>query len=102
MLICFAFFQDSTDSVEHESTGAASGIMSDVSWEQIEEKDAQMTLWVPDHAVTHCAGCNQEFWMVRRKHHCRLVPWSLEKRFFCSLDRYCSFNVFNYGIEFSS
>uniref|UniRef100_A0A182R006 Lateral signaling target protein 2 homolog n=1 Tax=Anopheles farauti TaxID=69004 RepID=A0A182R006_9DIPT len=28
-------------------------------------------LWVPDHAVTRCTNCQTEFWLVRRKHHCR-------------------------------
>jgi len=65
---------DSTGSGEQNSTAA-----SDLSWEQIEERDANMTLWVPDHAVTHCAGCDCEFWMVRRKHHCRNCG-----RVFCS------------------
>jgi myotubularin-related protein 3/4 len=56
---------------ERASTSGASAVTSDLSWEQVEEKDSRLTLWVPDHIVTHCAGCHQEFWMVRRKHHCR-------------------------------
>ncbi|XP_049301044.1 uncharacterized protein LOC125774823 isoform X2 [Anopheles funestus] len=28
-------------------------------------------LWVPDHAVTRCTTCQTEFWLGRRKHHCR-------------------------------
>ena len=44
---------------------------SDLSWEAIEERDAKLTLWVPDHAATHCSGCHMEFWIVRRRHHCR-------------------------------
>lgn len=28
-------------------------------------------LWVPDHAVNKCTGCSFEFWLGRRKHHCR-------------------------------
>ena len=54
-----------------ESGERASSLTSDMSWEPVEEKDAKMTLWVPDHAVTHCAGCDLEFWIVRRRHHCR-------------------------------
>lgn len=30
-------------------------------------------LWVPDHAVSQCTSCNTEFWLGRRKHHCRCV-----------------------------
>lgn len=65
--------QASNDSSEPASAGVASITASDLSWEQVEEKDSRVTLWVPDHVVTHCAGCNHEFWMARRKHHCRLV-----------------------------
>lgn len=66
-------YQASNDSGEHGSTGGGSVGASDMSWEQVEEKDSHMTLWVPDHVVTHCAECQQEFWMVRRKHHCRYI-----------------------------
>ena len=27
--------------------------------------------WVPDHMASSCHGCKMEFWLVRRKHHCR-------------------------------
>nr|CAD7431577.1 unnamed protein product [Timema monikensis] len=47
-------------------------VRSDVSWEAVEETDASPTLWVPDHAVNRCMGCDIEFsWLGRRKHHCR-------------------------------
>nr|CAD7444179.1 unnamed protein product [Timema bartmani] len=46
-------------------------VRSDVSWETVEETDASPTLWVPDHAVNRCMGCDTEFWLGRRKHHCR-------------------------------
>ncbi|XP_064647718.1 myotubularin-related protein 3-like [Lineus longissimus] len=62
---------DSIGSGDLTSLGNCSNTASDLSWEAIEEKDARMTLWVPDHAATHCAGCQSEFWVVRRKHHCR-------------------------------
>ena len=68
---CVCDCQASNDSSEPASAGVASAAASDLSWEQVEEKDSRVTLWVPDHVVTHCAGCHQEFWMVRRKHHCR-------------------------------
>ena len=48
-----------------------SNAASDVSWEQIDETDAKLVRWVPDHAVTHCADCGQVFNLVVRKHHCR-------------------------------
>nr|XP_018911014.1 PREDICTED: myotubularin-related protein 3 isoform X2 [Bemisia tabaci] len=43
---------------------------TDVSWEAVEEREAQPVLWVPDHAVTRCMGCDSQFWLGRRKHHC--------------------------------
>lgn len=52
------------------SVGQESGV-SDTSWEALEEGDARTTLWVPDHATDQCTGCNTQFWMGRRKHHCR-------------------------------
>ena len=73
LLIQLQLSAESADCGEHGSMGAGSTAASDISWEQVEERDAQMTLWVPDHAVTHCSGCDQEFWIVRRKHHCRYV-----------------------------
>lgn len=29
------------------------------------------TSWTPDKMVSQCKGCNREFSMTRRKHHCR-------------------------------
>ncbi|XP_011501347.1 PREDICTED: myotubularin-related protein 3 isoform X1 [Ceratosolen solmsi marchali] len=44
---------------------------SDMSWEALDEPGPAPTLWVPDHAVNRCMGCDTEFWLGRRKHHCR-------------------------------
>ncbi|CRK95414.1 CLUMA_CG008691, isoform A [Clunio marinus] len=45
---------------------------SNCSWEAIDEKNpAFPTLWVPDHAITRCQSCQIEFWLGRRRHHCR-------------------------------
>ncbi|ESO12516.1 hypothetical protein HELRODRAFT_63044 [Helobdella robusta] len=41
------------------------------SWELLNEGNNKVVLWVPDHLVTHCAGCEREFWVALRKHHCR-------------------------------
>ncbi|XP_012062097.1 PREDICTED: myotubularin-related protein 3-like, partial [Atta cephalotes] len=58
-----------------DSVGSAGehgeSLPSDMSWEAVEELGPAPTLWVPDHAVTRCMGCNTEFWLGRRKHHCR-------------------------------
>ncbi|XP_031780136.1 myotubularin-related protein 4 isoform X2 [Nasonia vitripennis] len=43
---------------------------SDMSWEALDEPGPAPTLWVPDHAVNRCMGCDTEFWLGRRKHHC--------------------------------
>ncbi|XP_050311244.1 myotubularin-related protein 4 isoform X2 [Anthonomus grandis grandis] len=56
----------------HGSTGES--LRSDMSWVDVEEgvlADCQGTLWVPDHAVSRCTGCGTEFWLGRRRHHCR-------------------------------
>lgn len=53
---------------------------SDMSWEAVEDLGPAPTLWVPDHAVTRCMGCNTEFWLGRRKHHCRYA--------FCIIEQY--------------
>ncbi|XP_066601319.1 myotubularin-related protein 3 [Prorops nasuta] len=44
---------------------------SDMSWEAVDDLGPAPTLWVPDHAVNRCMGCDTEFWLGRRKHHCR-------------------------------
>ncbi|KAL1500857.1 hypothetical protein ABEB36_006281 [Hypothenemus hampei] len=53
---------------------AGESLRSDLSWVDIEEgtvAECQGTLWVPDHAVNKCTGCDTEFWLGRRRHHCR-------------------------------
>eukprot|EP00057_Strongylocentrotus_purpuratus_P033220 XP_790636.3 PREDICTED: myotubularin-related protein 4 [Strongylocentrotus purpuratus] len=56
---------------EERSHSRCNSIRSDVSWEQIDEGDTSRTLWIPDHAVSHCSLCNSRFNLVVRKHHCR-------------------------------
>ncbi|XP_035723558.1 RUN and FYVE domain-containing protein 2-like isoform X5 [Vespa mandarinia] len=34
-------------------------------------QDGGGTAWADDRQVTHCKGCNREFNITRRKHHCR-------------------------------
>jgi len=51
------------------------------SWEAVEDRNSVQSssagnltssvLWVPDHCVSRCTGCQTEFWLGRRKHHCR-------------------------------
>lgn len=62
-----------SDAGDLGSLGAISNAASDASWETIDESEAKIVLWVPDSAVTHCAGCDVEFRIYKRKHHCRLV-----------------------------
>lgn len=73
---------DSVDSMAENAANSVSNSRppSDVSWETVEEKDALPTLWIPDHAVRRCMGCDTEFWLGRRKHHCRLE----QRLSFCS------------------
>ncbi|XP_076232140.1 phosphatidylinositol-3,5-bisphosphate 3-phosphatase MTMR4 isoform X2 [Calliopsis andreniformis] len=58
-----------------DSVGSAGdhgeSLPSDMSWEAVEDLGPAPTLWVPDHAVSRCMGCDTEFWLGKRKHHCR-------------------------------
>ncbi|KAM6906898.1 phosphatidylinositol-3,5-bisphosphate 3-phosphatase MTMR4 isoform 2-T2 [Xenentodon cancila] len=45
--------------------------LSEGSWDRVERKDAEVTRWVPDHMASHCFNCDCEFWMAKRRHHCR-------------------------------
>ncbi|XP_050407864.2 myotubularin-related protein 3 [Patella vulgata] len=56
---------------DHCSLGNISNPASDVSWENLDYKESPMIMWIPDHAVTHCACCQSQFWTAKRKHHCR-------------------------------
>lgn len=59
--------------------------LSICSWEAVDERSgppsgasstnalSSSVLWVPDHAVSRCTSCQTEFWLGRRKHHCRYV-----------------------------
>lgn len=59
------------------------------SWEAVEERSGTSSgasssqamgssvLWVPDHAVSRCTSCQTEFWLGRRKHHCRYVQYTI-------------------------
>uniref|UniRef100_A0A8C1WKN6 phosphatidylinositol-3,5-bisphosphate 3-phosphatase n=1 Tax=Cyprinus carpio TaxID=7962 RepID=A0A8C1WKN6_CYPCA len=44
---------------------------SEGSWDRVERKDTEVTRWVPDHMASHCFSCDCEFWMAKRRHHCR-------------------------------
>lgn len=52
----------------HESNSSAN------SWEVLssaEEKGAIITQWIPDSARDKCKSCEIDFWLGRRRHHCR-------------------------------
>lgn len=57
--------------VSGDQPPASLGSTDEGSWIQVDENEAQPTLWVPDHAATSCAKCDTQFWMANRKHHCR-------------------------------
>lgn len=53
---------------------------SNCSWEAVDNQSGASSsstqpigsvLWVPDHCVTRCTGCQIQFWLGLRKHHCR-------------------------------
>ncbi|KAM3936398.1 phosphatidylinositol-3,5-bisphosphate 3-phosphatase MTMR4 isoform 1-T1 [Leptodactylus fuscus] len=45
--------------------------LSETSWEPVDKKDTEVTRWVPDHMASHCFNCDSEFWLAKRRHHCR-------------------------------
>ncbi|KAH8336655.1 hypothetical protein KR074_004118 [Drosophila pseudoananassae] len=71
--------------MEHENGSDIVENASTCSWEAVEErsgppsfiptlnqeKKPSSVLWVPDHAVSRCSSCQTEFWLGRRRHHCR-------------------------------
>ncbi|KAI1882469.1 hypothetical protein AGOR_G00251080 [Albula goreensis] len=46
-------------------------LFSEASWEQVEQQDAEVTRWYPDHLASQCYGCENRFWLETRNHHCR-------------------------------
>uniref|UniRef100_A0A671L301 phosphatidylinositol-3,5-bisphosphate 3-phosphatase n=1 Tax=Sinocyclocheilus anshuiensis TaxID=1608454 RepID=A0A671L301_9TELE len=58
---------DEEDSLSnHSEDGFSVG-----SWDRVERKDTEVTRWVPDHMASHCFNCDCEFWIAKRRHHCR-------------------------------
>nr|XP_033777735.1 myotubularin-related protein 4 isoform X2 [Geotrypetes seraphini]XP_033777736.1 myotubularin-related protein 4 isoform X2 [Geotrypetes seraphini] len=45
--------------------------LSETSWEPVDKRETEVTRWVPDHMATHCFNCDCEFWLAKRRHHCR-------------------------------
>ncbi|XP_052412444.1 myotubularin-related protein 4 isoform X3 [Carassius gibelio] len=61
---------DGSDEEDSLSSHSEDGF-SEGSWDRVERKDAEVTRWVPDHMASHCFNCDCEFWIVKRRHHCR-------------------------------
>lgn len=40
-------------------------------WTHVDVSDSKGVQWLPDHSVLNCMDCGAEFWMGRRRHHCR-------------------------------
>lgn len=55
---------------EIKPSSVPNSLHSDTSWDQLDDREANQTLWVPDHAVTQCE-CGTKFGLIHRKHHCR-------------------------------
>ncbi|XP_055054170.2 phosphatidylinositol-3,5-bisphosphate 3-phosphatase MTMR4 isoform X1 [Misgurnus anguillicaudatus] len=58
---------DEEDSLSNHSEDR----LSEGSWDRVERKDTEVTRWVPDHMASHCFNCDCEFWIAKRRHHCR-------------------------------
>ncbi|XP_026099952.1 myotubularin-related protein 4-like isoform X2 [Carassius auratus] len=61
---------DGSDEEDSLSNHSEDGF-SEGSWDRVERKDTEVTRWVPDHMASHCFSCDSEFWIVKRRHHCR-------------------------------
>ncbi|XP_052738707.1 myotubularin-related protein 3 isoform X2 [Bicyclus anynana] len=53
------------------SSGAASGSSSGSASEVEVGEEARGVLWLPDSAAPRCQHCRNQFWLARRRHHCR-------------------------------
>ncbi|TNN65005.1 Myotubularin-related protein 4 [Liparis tanakae] len=64
--------RESDNSNEEDSLSTHSeDRLSEGSWDRVESKDTEVTRWVPDHMASHCFNCDCEFWIAKRRHHCR-------------------------------
>uniref|UniRef100_A0A4W4DXD9 phosphatidylinositol-3,5-bisphosphate 3-phosphatase n=1 Tax=Electrophorus electricus TaxID=8005 RepID=A0A4W4DXD9_ELEEL len=64
--------RESDDGEEEDSLSDHSeDRLSEGSWDHVERKDTEVTRWVPDHMASHCFNCDSEFWIAKRRHHCR-------------------------------
>lgn len=63
--------QESPGSCDLNSIQSNYSNASDASWDHMEDPEVNVQYWVPDHMVTHCAGCEIKFSLTVRKHHCR-------------------------------
>ncbi|XP_050012770.1 myotubularin-related protein 4 isoform X3 [Alexandromys fortis] len=62
-----------SDSSDTEDLGSehSEDCLSEASWEPVDKKETEVTRWVPDHMASHCYNCDCEFWLAKRRHHCR-------------------------------
>ncbi|XP_041520350.1 myotubularin-related protein 4 isoform X3 [Microtus oregoni] len=62
-----------SDSSDTEDFGSehSEDCLSEASWEPVDKKETEVTRWVPDHMASHCYNCDCEFWLAKRRHHCR-------------------------------
>ncbi|XP_072909709.1 phosphatidylinositol-3,5-bisphosphate 3-phosphatase MTMR4 isoform X3 [Hemitrygon akajei] len=68
----FTCLRESDDSDIEESLSIHSDDQrSEASWEPVDRKETEVTRWVPDHLASHCFNCDSEFWLAKRRHHCR-------------------------------
>ncbi|XP_069767108.1 phosphatidylinositol-3,5-bisphosphate 3-phosphatase MTMR4 isoform X2 [Narcine bancroftii] len=68
----FTCLRESDDSDIEEALSIHSDDQrSEASWEPVDRKETEVTRWVPDHMASHCFNCDSEFWLAKRRHHCR-------------------------------
>uniref|UniRef100_A0A8C8YSV4 phosphatidylinositol-3,5-bisphosphate 3-phosphatase n=1 Tax=Prolemur simus TaxID=1328070 RepID=A0A8C8YSV4_PROSS len=68
----FTCLKESDDSdTEDFGSDHSEDCLSEASWEPVDKKETEVTRWVPDHMASHCYNCDCEFWLAKRRHHCR-------------------------------
>ncbi|XP_050666457.1 myotubularin-related protein 4-like isoform X2 [Leptidea sinapis] len=58
--------------INGSGSGSGSGSSSSGSASEVEVgEDARGVVWLPDSAAPRCQHCRNQFWLARRRHHCR-------------------------------
>uniref|UniRef100_A0A6J0UFW1 phosphatidylinositol-3,5-bisphosphate 3-phosphatase n=1 Tax=Pogona vitticeps TaxID=103695 RepID=A0A6J0UFW1_9SAUR len=67
----FTCLKESDGSENEDFSDHSEDCLSEASWEPVDKRETEVTRWVPDHMASHCFNCDCEFWLAKRRHHCR-------------------------------